>query len=559
MAELRGIAPLDVTCGNVADKWKFWIQKFNNYLKANEIDKKEEDVQCAQFLQYIGDEGIRIFNTFKFKKEEQNRIKPLIREFDNFFQPQTNLVYERHKFFTRRQMEGESLQQFITDLKNKAKSCAFSDLEESLVCSMLIIGLLSDQLRERLLENSDMTLKKAESVCLAVQESRKQGQEITSEVKELCIVDARTEANRNIPGGSTQQSTSRSDYQASTNTDFPGQPHFRRVSKAVGRFSPKQISCFECGIAHPVRKCPAFGKQCNICGNFNHFQKMCRKRIVHSIEFNNDTPGEYETVQEYDDLNSNYVFIGMVNKFSEKNKQKQWHIEMVVNQVKNVVFKLDTGAMTNVINIKTVVSLNIDEKTIKRSNVRLTNYSNDTIPVIGECRLHCYYKNNVYWLDFVIVDIDSPAILGLDSCIELNIIKKIDSVDCADVVKKYEDIFQGIGCLEKPFHIQLKLDAVPKIYPARKIPFPLIPKFKRCLEEMESQGIIFKVDFPTEWVNPIVLVAKKDGCLRICLDPVELNKNIRREHYPLPTFEEISAKLKNAKYFSTLDAMSGFW
>ena len=75
---------------------------------------------------------------------------------------------------------------------------------------------------------------------------------------------------------------------------------------------------------------------------------------------------------------------------------------------------------------------------------------------------------------------------------------------------------------------------------------------------MESNKIITKVTEPTEWVNPIVTVRKPSGALRICLDPLELNKAIRREHYSIPTPGEIVAKLHGSKYFSTLDATSGF-
>ena len=93
----------------------------------------------------------------------------------------------------------------------------------------------------------------------------------------------------------------------------------------------------------------------------------------------------------------------------------------------------------------------------------------------------------------------------------------------------------------------------------RKVPFALVNKFKACLEKMDKEGIISKVDYPTEWVNPIVLVHKPDRTLRICLDTRNLNQNICREHYQLPTFEELTSKLAGAKVFSTLDAMSGFW
>ena len=56
-----------------------------------------------------------------------------------------------------------------------------------------------------------------------------------------------------------------------------------------------------------------------------------------------------------------------------------------------------------------------------------------------------------------------------------------------------------------------------------------------------------------------IVVPKKDGQLRICLDPRELNKAIRREHYPLPTIEDITTRLHGAKVFTVLDVRKGFW
>ena len=76
---------------------------------------------------------------------------------------------------------------------------------------------------------------------------------------------------------------------------------------------------------------------------------------------------------------------------------------------------------------------------------------------------------------------------------------------------------------------------------------------------MERKGVIEKVNEPTEWVNPLVITKKKNEQIRICLDPTNLNKCIKRQHYVIPSFEEISAQMPNAKVFSTLDADSGFW
>ena len=99
----------------------------------------------------------------------------------------------------------------------------------------------------------------------------------------------------------------------------------------------------------------------------------------------------------------------------------------------------------------------------------------------------------------------------------------------------------------------------PVVAPPRKILHTVKGKVLEELQRMASLNIISKVETPTQWVSPIVVVKKPSGKVRICLDPRELNKAILREHYPLKTVEEVAANLKHAKHFTTLDATSGFY
>ena len=76
---------------------------------------------------------------------------------------------------------------------------------------------------------------------------------------------------------------------------------------------------------------------------------------------------------------------------------------------------------------------------------------------------------------------------------------------------------------------------------------------------MEKLQVITKVDTTTYWVNSMVVVEKPSGALRICLDPRDLNKVIHRPHYPLKTPSDILPELSGARYFTKLDARSGYW
>ena len=76
---------------------------------------------------------------------------------------------------------------------------------------------------------------------------------------------------------------------------------------------------------------------------------------------------------------------------------------------------------------------------------------------------------------------------------------------------------------------------------------------------MESLGVISKVDSPTPWCVGMVVVQKKSGAVRICVDFRPLNESVLCEVHPLPTVEETLGQLFGAKVFSKLDANCGFW
>ena len=64
---------------------------------------------------------------------------------------------------------------------------------------------------------------------------------------------------------------------------------------------------------------------------------------------------------------------------------------------------------------------------------------------------------------------------------------------------------------------------------------------------------------PTDWVNSMVVSRKANGKLRVCLDPKDLNKAIKRCHHKTPTLDEITYKLAGAKFFTKMDGKNSYW
>ena len=74
---------------------------------------------------------------------------------------------------------------------------------------------------------------------------------------------------------------------------------------------------------------------------------------------------------------------------------------------------------------------------------------------------------------------------------------------------------------------------------------------------MLKSGIIKKSS--SEWAAPIILVKKKDGSLRMCVDYHKLNSVTRSDAYPMPRIDDLIDQLGEAKYITALDLTRGYW
>lgn len=157
-----------------------------------------------------------------------------------------------------------------------------------------------------------------------------------------------------------------------------------------------------------------------------------------------------------------------------------------------------------------------------------------------------------------------PLLSG-DTCEKLLLIKRIQTASVMlplnknDFVEQYSKRFNGLGKLPGQFSIKMKDDYIGVIQPNRRIPFGLYDRLKVTLSNLEQRGIISKVDYPTEFVNALIIVEKPNGNLRLCIDPKQLNNQIQREHYMIPTSDDISSRLVHKKVFTVIDLREGFW
>ena len=240
--------------------------------------------------------------------------------------------------------------------------------------------------------------------------------------------------------------------------------------------------------------------------------------------------------------------------------------------------KIDTGAHCNVMPLELFNQIKATETISCQNPVKLTSYSGNTMDTMGETLLSCHHRGMVHKLKFHIINKPAKALIGLQDSIKLGFVILRDLCEVNPTLKPttsvpetpvseqyilnhYKDLFDDqLGKLPVEYRMKLKKDCKPLIRPPRRIPVAMQAQVKAELDRMVQMEVIKPQTKPTEWVSSMVVVKKKNTKdIRICIDPRDLNEAIQRQHYPMRTIEEVIARIPNAKYFTVLDASSGFW
>jgi hypothetical protein len=132
--------------------------------------------------------------------------------------------------------------------------------------------------------------------------------------------------------------------------------------------------------------------------------------------------------------------------------------------------------------------------------------------------------------------------------------------DLYEVVNQYDEMFQKPKGLPPKRGIQheirLQQDCPPPNIGMYKMSVMENVQIKKQIQELLGKGVIMPNTSPCG--SPIVLVPKKDGPWRMCVDFRALNKITVNNHYPLPRIDDLLDQLRGAKYFTKLDLRSGY-
>jgi hypothetical protein len=129
-----------------------------------------------------------------------------------------------------------------------------------------------------------------------------------------------------------------------------------------------------------------------------------------------------------------------------------------------------------------------------------------------------------------------------------------------DILKEFQDVFVSKGGMGRTTAGTHLIDTGDNL-PVKQRPYRMSSEGHRVVEqeckEMMTKGVIR--DSKSPWSSPVVLVTKKNGEVRFCVDYRRLNSLTVKDSYPLPIIQDTLGALGGCKYFCTMDLASGFW
>ncbi|CAN7978519.1 unnamed protein product, partial [Ixodes persulcatus] len=175
--------------------WEEWQESFRICEAACEYTAKPKAARKALLLHVLGPQARRIATTFPPQpvgattEDTGDPGEYILDKFDELYQPYKNVIQAAALFNSMVQAPGQTIDDFVTELRRQAQRCDFGDKCDRLVGDRIVVGIRDAALRERLFRERNLSLDKIISACKAVEISKKQY------VKELTLRDLEPEVN----------------------------------------------------------------------------------------------------------------------------------------------------------------------------------------------------------------------------------------------------------------------------------------------------------------------------------------------------------------------------
>lgn len=497
-----------------------YAERMEQFFVANEV---KDEKKVAVLLSVIGPATYGILkNLLQPQLPKNTSFENIVGALKNYYMPKPLVISERFKFNKRNQKEGETVNEYVCELKKLSADCEFGDFLKEALRDRLVCGLKSEAIQKKLLSEAKLDFDGAVRIATAMEIADKDTQSFAGNTESVHFMNSKP-GQRGKP---TSAGPKKPGYRG-------GEKHYLDAGK-----HRNSIKCYKCGKP-------------------GHIAKHCK--VQGKVYLKQDKTTHY--VQDSDEEEDLSIY--SVHSTSEVDKDKSYSIGLSING-SIVQFQLDTGSARTIMNEHTYQKMLTGCK-LKKSTIVLRSYTKEIIPILGECSVTVVYgEQHLTNMSVLVIKGSQPCLLGRDWLSKIQIdwkeIFMVTKDRIEHLTKEYADLFEENQNPIKHFKasIKLKEECSPIFCKARPVPYALRDKVEGELKKLQEKGVIYPVKH-SEWAAPIVVVPKADKSVRLCGDyKVTVNRVISEEQYPLPNTDDMFASLAGGQKFTKLDLRQAY-
>jgi len=571
-----------------AEPFAVYLERLDLFCEANGITEAAK--KKAVFLSGVGVETYKLVRNLCTPQEPKSKtLTELTEMLKKHLAPDPNVILERFRFNKRDRKDGESVADYIAELRNLSRDCEYGDKLDEMIRDRLVCGIGDVSVQKKLLQAKDLDFPKAQKLALSAEASVKESKSLTH----------------------------------GSNSEM----QLHKVDTTSGN---QRTVCFRCGdMRHSSDSCLFKDRKCFSCDKIGHIARVCRQRqnasrksepsktsadqksnsgpsshtrfrkphnmrnVDHEDESHQSCSCTRNQCEESDEYQTESAG-GLYNLYKcevhhggeetlhqedvSERRNDHWvhrceiqredpiYATVQVNGVP-VDLEVDTGASLTVMGDHKCKQA-LGDVQLRPTNIKLKTYSGEFIKPLGVIDVAVEQHGETVKLPLVVTPGDTPSLVGRNWLKVLKLdwagifgINKVDRVpqELESLLEKHKAVFEkGLGTF-KDVRVKIEMqDGVePKYMKARPVPYALKKDVEDELERLVSEGVYEPVAH-SDWATPIVPVVEP-GKIRICGDyKTTVNPRAKSDHYPVPKTEDLLATLNGGLQFTKLDLTGAY-
>ena len=520
------------------EEWDHYIERLGFFFSANKITDAGQ--KRAVLLTVCGPQTYKLIRNLVAPEQtgavDYTVIVEKVKEHVN---PKPSAIVQRFRFNSRVQRPGESIADFVAELRRLSPDCEFGATLSEMLRDRLVCGVREERVQRRLLQEVKLTFDDALRIARSMETASKNAEKISR-----------------VP--TTLRDEEQEVHQTQSKTNTQGKP-----------------KCYRCLGAHEAGKCRFMKAECHKYKKQGHLARACRsltskpspQKAAHQVMGDEEELDDNSVTEDTADL----FTVHLVGKTSPT---APLVATMTINR-KPVRLEVDTGTSVSLVSENTFRRLwkRKEAPGLKQPRIRLRTYSGKQLTVLGEAYVQVRYEQQVATVPLIVVQ-GEGNLLGRNWMQKFKLNWRhilgegqINSMEVESTAStelnlraKFKEVFEEeMGLLQgTEASLSVEPTSKPRFFKPRPVPYAYREKVEQELRRLEHDGIIQPVRF-SEWAAPIVPVLKANGSMRICGDyRLTVNQAAQKESYPLPRIEDLLSNLAGGDTFTKLDLSNAY-